>query len=151
MRWGDAAAQLGATTLRSARGDWLGDGDRGRDAVQGVVEPCVVAQHAHDPLRSAAVPTLDHRPRWRAARDGLIGGGEDRVRTQRYQAVRPLVAGDRSFRIGPHGDAGNAEEGRLLLQAARVGDHKSRSNDEPEHLHVAYRVDETQLSTPRPG
>src|SRR2546422_2618799 len=45
---------------------------------------------------------------------------------------------------------GHAEEGRLLLEASRIGDHQLRSGNQAQHLHIAQRLQQPQPATVAP-
>src|SRR5262249_19718630 len=60
----------------------------------------------------------------------------------RHEAVRPLVNRDGALGRVAHRQAWNAEIGRLLLDAARIGDEQSRSADEAHEFDVAQRIDQ---------
>src|SRR3972149_1793348 len=67
----------------------------------------------------------------------------DAPRVDPYQRVRPLGDRDRPLRVLAQREAGDAERGCLLLEAAGVGDHQGGLRGEAEEFQVAERVAET--------
>ena len=62
-----------------------------------------------------------------------------RVRRQPVGTVRDR---DGPLRVGAQGQAGDAQDGGLLLHAAGVGDHGARPAHEPHEVEVAERLDD---------
>ena len=108
-------------------------------------------------IRSDARPS----PYMRPDRSREIGLSDGQTRSQCETASRMRrgsVAGDdvaaRRDSLDPFGlvaqrDAGPAEEERLLLQAAGIGQHDARMGDERDHVEVAERLYRPQAPTRR--
>ena len=58
-----------------------------------------------------------------------------------HHHIRPLTHRHRPLGRRPHGEARHAEHRRLLLQAARIRDHRVRRIHQRQHLQVPERID----------
>ena len=110
----------------------------------GRIKPLFLAQLLHqnldDALCRVAVPLLraatlgDFAAQYLARlfqNPGLVVTDHD---------VRADLAGDGTLGVGAHSDAGDAEDGGLLLQAAAVGEHQPGVHVEMEKFQIAQRL-----------
>ncbi len=99
------------------------------------------AEDFDDPLRRLAVPEIrDSPPRGPAVQD-LRGFLDDPAGVVTYQDVRPLGEGHGPFGVVPERQAGDAQDGGLLLDPARVGQDQARVLFEVEEVQVPERLD----------
>ena len=97
-------------------------------------------QHLDDPLRRLAVPFFGDGRFGRRLSENILGGRKDRLFGIADEPVRSLDAGDRPLGIVPQRDAGDAKNGRLLLQSAAVGEHHARMHVEMQKVDIAERL-----------
>ena len=64
------------------------------------------------------------------------------------EPVRALLDRDRPLGGGAHGQTGYAQEGRLLLQPSRIGDHETGSAQQGHEVEVAQRREDPHAPAP---
>src|SRR2546425_11827945 len=84
--------------------------------------------------------------RSRATPQGALGRREHGVTAWQNEPVGPVRARDRSLGVGPHRDARDAEERRLLLEPPRIGDDERGAGDEAEHLQVTQGLEQLEAA-----
>ena len=95
------------------------------------------------------VPEL--RDAWResAAGHDVVDGRADARRIESDDAVGAVGHRNRPFRVLSERQAGNAEHGRFLLDAARVGQHQARIVEERQEVEIAKRLDDRRARAER--
>src|SRR6266496_2650577 len=104
-------------------------------------------QRCRDPLGGPPVPQLDLRRR--TSCPPVARGRDDCVPGRRDQPVGALFDRDRPFRVGPHRETRHAEEGGLLLDATRVGDHETGGFGQVQHGEIGERLAQPDLAEAR--
>ena len=107
-----------------------------QDAVTG--SPTIAARTIRGALAGASVPQRDWPARLAVLEQpGNVG---DSLRAQTEHGVRPELDRHRALGRVAKREARDAERGRLLLDAARVGEDETRVSLEPEEVEVAERL-----------
>ena len=96
-------------------------------------------------------PTAAARPRGRSGRPPAQRRARAATPPGSTSRLVPWRDRDRPLGVGPDGQAGHAQDRRLLLDAAGVRDHDRRPADEREEVDVAQRVDDPQALARRAG
>ncbi len=90
-------------------------------------------------MRSAACPSQPGGMRWSRGSRSNAGTSAMRSGVEAEQRVRAELDRDRTLGVVSKREARHAQVRRLLLNAARVGQHGGRAGDEAEELDVAGR------------
>src|SRR5205814_10478908 len=98
-----------------------------------------------------AVPSLGYLRRPTACRGDEAGDLDYALRVQTEQRVGAQLARDRSLGVVPQGEAGDAEERRLLLDSAGVSQRPGGAVEQAEKLDVAERLEDLEAPTGHVG
>ena len=104
-------------------------------------------KHGGDAVGGVAVPQLGHSLR-RRRRERLLDAGNDVRGLRADDAIGAVGDRDRPLGVLAQREAGNAERGRLLLQAAGVGEDQARVRRQREKVDVAERLGQDDAVEP---
>src|SRR5579859_3688119 len=103
-------------------------------------------QQAFDDSRCRlAIPILWDATAFPIPFNNLNGLGDDFLTGRSYKSARALGYGHGPVGVLAKGQAGNTKHGRLLLDAARIGQDELRATHQAERIQITERFDDSDV------